>query len=261
METHLSYFSKEGLKQISVHCNKQQRKVYYYIGNIFEELIRKESWPWRVSWIFEYFILLRILNSFGSWALGIRADITSLVGEETEPAGRPSVAWQNGGMEFNPPSAACPVAGQLSSWNLVSCGFQGWIWPQGFPSMVLGRGGGGGQCWKWQNAKELERGQKGRSHCRRALGTESWVLALTSPKGQFLQSLSASFSPSVTWGIILPRSQSSLTPSLTRQHLLRTPCESEAGSDPRNRKVNRVDTITSSWNLLPSGRWLTASSR
>lgn len=27
METHLSYSSKEGLKQISVHCNEQQKKV------------------------------------------------------------------------------------------------------------------------------------------------------------------------------------------------------------------------------------------
>lgn len=33
-----------------------------------------------------------------------------------------------------------------------------------------------------------------------------------------------------------------------------SPCESNARSDPRNRKVRRVDTITSSWNLLPSGR-------
>ena len=45
-----------------------------------------------------------------------------------------------------------------------------------------------------------------------------------------------------------------LTVSLAQQHLLRTPCESDTRSDPRNRKAKRADTITSSWNLLPSGR-------
>lgn len=72
--------------------------------------------------------------------------------------------------------------------------------------------------------------------------------------GTIPSSLSGSFSPSVTGGIMLPRSQLSLTPSLAQQHLLRTPCESDTRSDPRNRKAKRADTITSSWNLLPSGR-------
>lgn len=45
-----------------------------------------------------------------------------------------------------------------------------------------------------------------------------------------------------------------LTVSLAQQHLLRTPCESDTRLDPRNRKAKRADTITSSWNLLPSGR-------
>lgn len=71
-----------------------------------------------------------------------------------------------------------------------------------------------------------------------ALGTDSWVPALTSPQGQFLQSLSASISPSEAGGIILPRSQSSLTPSLSSIYE-ELPCESNAGSDPRNRKVRR----------------------
>ena len=185
----------------------------------------------------------------------------SLQGRETELAGMLASSWAcqalpPGERNFNPHFSARPRHGQFSSWNLVSGGSQGWIWPQVSPGMF----GGDAKCWKLVEYQELAKGTGG-SYCWGAMGVDTRVPAPTPPCGQFPQILVASFSPSVTGGIIIATSQPSFTRSLAQHHLLRIFCEPDARRVPGSRGVNQEDVVTTFWNLPPSGKRQITSKR
>ena len=229
------------------------------MGNVFEETIRKESWPWRVSWIFEYFLPLRILNFFGGWTLRINAQHhgpTKPRSRACRPAGLilclPGLA--TGRIEFQPTLSYQPHAWAIQL--LQSCLV--WISRLNLASRSPRYGSSRCNAESWQNAKGLEKGPWGYPNTGGYQGS-SPIPAQTPLLRQFLQTLLASFSSSVTGGLLISVSQLSRTHSFLQWHFLRTLCEPDAERVTGNRRVSWEDVITLFWHLPPYARRLTAS--